>query len=442
MKYKFSKFLITAKDKSDIYIYSTLTTSIIKIPSEFFYNLYLHNRFDDYPEIVEKLKHMGILIALDFDENLYLADIRKKSMQELNNVGTPYYLITPTMDCNARCYYCFEQGSHHEKMSLETADNVVAFINKNAPDKDIIIQWFGGEPLLAIDIIEYISMQLTNLGFSIKSKITTNGYLLTPDVISTAINNWGTDVIQITLDGLNDDYNRVKNYIGSAHDTAFNVVINNVQHVLDSGIKMRIRINYNPLDLNPAKNIISFLYERFNEYSNLYVYFAPIDSKAIPSITNTFEQLKEHPLITMLDFKKGFAGMAQSNRGITDQYELILNKYYLHPISLSCTGVCNRNITIDSLGDIYVCHRLLGKGKEYSSGDVVNGLINNSIRLYYQSTDLPDEKCEYCNLLPLCQGGCKFRRINYSAEKSCLTVKGAVTQLLLRAIEEMKSIND
>ena len=382
---------------------------------------------------------MGFLISSDFDELQYLYCIRKKSKKYMNGVGTPYYLITPTMDCNARCYYCFEHGCHHDKMTFETADNVVSFIVKNAPSKDVIIQWFGGEPLLATDIIAYISEKLKDNGYSISSKITTNGYLLSKEVLKKAINNWGTDVVQITLDGLGDVYNRVKNYQVNKPYEAFDVVISNIKDILDSGIKLRIRINFDPQNQKPAINIINFLEKRFHNYKNLYVYFAPIDAANIQPISNEFNDLEEHPLISMLNIKENFAGMAQTHRGITELEELQLNRYYLHPISLSCTGVFNRNVTIDSHGDLYVCHRLLGKGKDYSSGNVVEGFIDNEIRRKYQSIELEDDRCKECNILPLCQGGCKYRRYTYSKENACSNIKAISGKLLIRAIKHMNN---
>lgn len=440
MDYKISKFILAEPENADtMVLYSTLTTSIVKLSTEIYNEIFKNKNFIKYTDEVKKLSKMGFIIPTSFDENNYLANVRKKSMTAMNNMGTPYYLITPTMDCNARCYYCFEHGSHHDKMSLSTANNVVSFIKKNAPNKDIVIQWFGGEPLLATDIIDYISESLKKDGYNIKSKITTNGYLLTDKVISHAISEWGTDVIQITLDGLNEEYNKIKNYTVPNKDKAFDIVIANIKSVLNSGIKLRIRINFDPLNQEPAVKIIKYLNSRFGKYSNLYVYFAPIDSKKIPAISGSFEELDEHPLISMLNIKEEFAGMAQTHRGITDLNELQLNKYYLHPISLSCTGVCNRNVTIDSHGDLYVCHRLLGKGDEYSSGNVVDGFIDNEIRRKYQSTDLIDSKCNNCNLLPLCQGGCKYRRFTYSDENACMTVKSIAGKLLLRALSKIDS---
>ena len=73
-----------------------------------------------------------------------------------------YNILTST-GCNARCYYCFEEGYYPkvEHMSIETADKVVNYIIKTAKkDKIIYLRWFGGEPLINTKVIDYISTKL------------------------------------------------------------------------------------------------------------------------------------------------------------------------------------------------------------------------------------------------------------------------------------------
>lgn len=68
--------------------------------------------------------------------------------------------------CDLCCYYCFERNKGTKIMSKETAkkgvdllfkmyeDNDDDFINRNT--KAVILEFIGGEPLIAIDIIDYI----------------------------------------------------------------------------------------------------------------------------------------------------------------------------------------------------------------------------------------------------------------------------------------------
>lgn len=75
------------------------------------------------------------------------------------------------------------------KMSASVQDDVVALAGRMldaSRTKDIHVTWFGGEPLLAPDVIESLSGRLMALaeerGGRYEASIVTNGYLLTQDI--------------------------------------------------------------------------------------------------------------------------------------------------------------------------------------------------------------------------------------------------------------------
>lgn len=84
---------------------------------------------------------MGFIVEDEIDELAYLKSLRKMVVDSNKKIAD--ILIVPTMDCNARCYYCFERGCHHEKMSIETADAVVKYIKENWNGELFNISWFG-----------------------------------------------------------------------------------------------------------------------------------------------------------------------------------------------------------------------------------------------------------------------------------------------------------
>ena len=47
--------------------------------------------------------------------------------------GITQYVILPTITCNARCFYCFEQGMKYHKMSAETVEDTLRFILAHKP---------------------------------------------------------------------------------------------------------------------------------------------------------------------------------------------------------------------------------------------------------------------------------------------------------------------
>lgn len=115
----------------------------------------------------------------------------------------------------------------------------------------------GGEPLLEPKTISYIVEYLSSRGVSFDSKIITNGYLLNDSIVEQAINQWNVKIIQITIDDLNEEYNRIKDYVYS--DTnPFDIVMENISRCLQAQINIRIRINFNPLEYQKAINTVDY----------------------------------------------------------------------------------------------------------------------------------------------------------------------------------------
>lgn len=372
------------------------------------------------------------------DEIAYLESLRHMTLK--SNMSAPtYYIICPTTGCNARCYYCFEKGIQQKRMKKQTAEAVADYIIANHDENNLVIQWFGGEPLLEPDTISLITRKLHKNRVKFDSKIITNGSLLTDDIIKCAKTEWNVKIIQITIDALFDEYNKIKDYV-SFRENPFELVMKNIERCLGNDINVRIRINFNPLENEKAIDTVDYLRTRFGDDRNFFVYLAPIDSKDIPSITQKFEDEKQHPLIQLIEAEKNYCSFgnydARTENGF--EYDAILKKYYLTPIPTSCYGGCKSSLTIDSSGNIFDCHRLLGH-EVYASGNVFSGRVDSDISRYFTNPHI-DEECNDCSLLPLCQGGCKYRSMTYGSEHACTFVKGAIEELIKKAAEEINEL--
>ena len=141
--------------------------------------------------------------------------------------------ICPTMGCNFDCPYCFE--NHRQgKMSLEVQDNVIALAERMfdaAGTKNLSVTWFGGEPLLAPDIIESLSLRLIELvqkrGGKYVASIITNGYLLTKENIE-MLDRMQVKNCQVTIDGLGDTHNATRHLAGGG--PTFDKIVDNLKN--------------------------------------------------------------------------------------------------------------------------------------------------------------------------------------------------------------------
>ena len=93
-------------------------------------------------------------------------------------------------DCNLRCKYCFAStggyGSRRAIMSPETAKRAIDFvIEKSGKRHNIEVDFFGGEPLMAMDTVKetiaYARSIEEEKDKNFRFTITTNGMLLDPE---------------------------------------------------------------------------------------------------------------------------------------------------------------------------------------------------------------------------------------------------------------------
>lgn len=261
-------------------IYNYLTRSFIWIPYEQFDRIFN----DDYQneEYVDYMWRNFFIVNEDFNEQEKQQLLKDKDRP---NQYDDYYLksgeileytIFTTMACNARCAYCYEKGRPQVPMTSKTANEVADYIIRSAQKtgKKIALRWFGGEPLVGEHVIDIICQKVKDAGYDYYSSFTTNGFLLKEEKIKKYKDLWHFSNCQITIDGTEENYNKIKNYKNVKGKNPFQIVMNNVQFLADNNIGVSIRMN---MDLNNAediKKLIKYIYDRFgnNNYVSPYAY--------------------------------------------------------------------------------------------------------------------------------------------------------------------------
>lgn len=223
---KYSKYNIIQDYRDRYLVYNTLSTSMIEIEKPMYENIFQKREFNKYPNEIKALLKMGFLVADHVDEDKEQEKIRQTVID--NNSGKiANIIIAPTLECNAHCFYCFEKGFRKGTMSNETAEALVEHLVSNWNGKHLGITWFGGEPLMATEIITHISKKLSDAGVIFSSKIVTNGLLLNDTVIEHSKSDWHVDKIQVSVDAIGEEYNKIKNFDKSIEDP-FSIIINNI----------------------------------------------------------------------------------------------------------------------------------------------------------------------------------------------------------------------
>jgi len=254
-KFEFSKYILVARDKfGNIIMYNTLHQTYVFVEQ---------TKHNDLLRLYREIQQNKINIS---DPNLKILHEKKMiffpedshedelnllhSVYEntINSIETLNLILLPTEKCNFRCIYCYEDFKNG-KMNQDVIAKVKELIDNVLPSyKRLHISWFGGEPLLAFDIIKNISdyavQKCKQMKKAFYSYMTTNGYCLTLDVV-TELLKLHVMKFQITIDGCEAIHNKKRKLVNG--DGTYNVIIKNLIDIRDNikshTIKIVIRIN-------------------------------------------------------------------------------------------------------------------------------------------------------------------------------------------------------
>lgn len=260
IKYRLSNFVVTQRVNDGILLYNNVTGCLLFFKSE--------NEIED--NFVFLVEHWFYLPVNSFNECDWVDFLRKKKIEDESCHNINSYVIMTTLDCNARCFYCYEKGVPRISMTEKTAIAISEYIQHHSTNK-VKLTWFGGEPLLNTGVIDLICQKLKDFGISYFSHIITNGLLITRDIVDKAINMWKLKRVQITLDGTEQVYLRTKAFINS-QGTEFQIVLDNIEALLKSKIAVNIRLNQDTYNTKDLFALLVLLHKRFGTNPYLTVY--------------------------------------------------------------------------------------------------------------------------------------------------------------------------
>jgi len=153
-------------------------------------------------QLLEQLIDAGFVITSNIDEVQQVIHTTKDRHYSKNDHLE--LTILPTEQCNFRCVYCYENFKL-PRMTKEVQDNIIKFVEKEIKHrKGLAVGFFGGEPLLAMDVIERLSSafiricEFNNKPYS--ASITTNGFDLDVPTFE-HLRKLRVNHFQVTIDG-------------------------------------------------------------------------------------------------------------------------------------------------------------------------------------------------------------------------------------------------
>jgi len=305
------------------------------------------------------------------------------------------------MACNFACIYCYEGSlKGAAAMNDATANQLVAhLLARFAADKKkrLILDFYGGEPLLYVSRIKSLAGQLRPaieaLGGTFEFTLVTNGSLLTPTVVR-ELAALGLSSAKVTIDGSVDNHDRFRPFKDGQGSWA--AIITN---------------------LMACRTLCAITLSGNYTSDNHAAFPALLDTLAEAGFATTdFGSVQFFPVMQVNDrfANPEFSGGCCSN----DEpwvhatslmlREAILQRGYNFPKlqPATCMVDIDDAFTVDHDGAIYKCVTLIGH-PEFVCGDIWQGMAQGWQEKYCVDHWQGEERCRKCEYLPLCFGGCR-----------------------------------
>ena len=417
-------FIHLMKTPMNNYAYDVNTNSFIELSDETYaYLETLLNSGDaeipappDVAQSVDRLRQNGLLsskhpLKIEHSQSQFLENLLNKSVNQMT--------LQLTQECNFRCAYCtygasdfqFQREHSAKKMSLETAFKAVDFfVEHSVARSDSALSFYGGEPLLELELIKTIVdyAEKKFFGKSLSFPITTNGSLLTPDVAEyLSAHNFS---ITISLDGTSEIHDRSRKFAATgegtfAHimknigamkkhhpklfeSTLFNVVIdprypcNNLHSFFSDNhtFKDSQLINTSTIDdfFNIEKTMASDAYIRENNHHNFKTYLSLLDRYPRDKVSI----VAENNILTV--YSKLKEDMATSVE-VSD---------VMAPGGPCIPGAQRLFVNVD--GGLYPCERVSETSEAMKIGNLNDGFDIDKAQKLLNIGQLTEDDCKNC----------------------------------------------
>lgn len=392
---KKSYYTYFAPTKQGFIGYNTVGNSFVYLRREIYVNYYNSDQFVElenlFPVQYQQLIESGFLIDDDVNEFENL----QKEYENQAKWSINYELtLLPTLDCNLRCWYCYEKHIIGSRMSETVRDSILQHVS-NVLDNSSIhvlkVTMYGGEPLLYFKeelypLLKQIKQIAENREKSVSFFFVTNAVCI-DDTLIPLLKELNSN-FQISIDGYKEKHDKVKFIPGSRRGT-YDQVIETIYKLTEQieNVYINLRLNYDDETLLNMEQLVKDL--------------LTVDRRKIGIHLERVWQTS--------------GSLNPNNVQLKNVINLLLlNKFNVSYMNLfrkklSCHSSMENQSVISYDGKVYKC-----TGRDFTDSFSEGRLQENgSIRWDHEALDrrmqictYDNQKCRTCKFLPLCWGPC------------------------------------
>lgn len=378
------------------------------------------------PEFHNQMIQAGSIVPQKKDEVAQVADM----IRDTDADPTSYHLIVnPTLDCNFHCWYCYENHIKDSGMSEKIHSGIINFVRnqvaKNRTLRHFHLSFFGGEPLLRFNstvrpLIQQIAAITSDAEISMSVHFTTNGYLITREMITFLASYDAT--FQITLDGGRENHNNTRFQKGAA--PSFDVILGNVRKLTEAGLFVNLRINYTSKNIESTTEIVNEVAKWNSACKKMMVvdYQRVWQDRGDSLYDKTYDTVKKlHQLLVNSD-------IAPANNLVFDY------------VRNSCYADKDNEMLVNFNGDIFSC-----TARDFKNDNRLGHISEDGTVEYLESRmkQLKNARfqkpiCHTCRIAPICGGGCRTKCLENAHHADCNLgyTSEDIDELILERFEE------
>ena len=369
------------------------------------------------PEHPLVLRWMQAGFLTDRDEIEQIREQTEEHYRKYDQLTDKVFRLTlhVTSACNFSCPYCF-QDRRGGAMSREVQDAIVRYVRLQCSTgrfRKLTVGWFGGEPLLASDVIESLGTRIREVtdefGIELFTTIHTNAYQLDQDMVD-MLERVGCGWALITIDGVGRLHDATRHLRGGGG--TYDRILYNLSGIR-TDMTLCIRTNLNTENYTSYDELSRVIHEIAGKTGN-HMLLKPMRVHSTPASVDRGD--KTQPITEEL-----YAQIASE----TDLFERM-------DIFRRRLGTCRifqtDRFVVDELGNMFVHCDDYAVDPARAYGNILDivdlaGIeeLNRKHREFCLREILPADhpKCMTCSKLPLCFGGCLIPRITGDKKPVC-----------------------